>query len=136
MKNIITLVLIALVVIGAFFIFKKDKPQERRDPSINYTKAPAQNVSIVDGVQIIEIRAKGGYSPRQSVAKAGMPTIIRFDSKGTFDCSASVRIQSLRISKSLDFSGSTDIDIGTPKTGVMKGNCSMGMYPFEIDFQS
>lgn len=136
MKNLITLVLVVLVVFGMFLVLKKGKPEERQNQSINYTKAPAQNVSIVDGVQIVEIRARGGYSPRQSVAKAGLPTIIRFDSKGTFDCSASVRIPSLKISKSLDFSGSTDIDIGKPKEGLMKGSCSMGMYPFEIDFQS
>lgn len=136
MKNLVTLVLVVLAVIGLFLILRKDKPQVRQNQSINYTKAPAQNVSIVDGIQIIEIRARGGYSPRQSVAKAGLLTVIRFDSKGTFDCSASVRIPSLRISQSLDFSGSTDIDIGTPKVGLMKGSCSMGMYPFEIDFQS
>lgn len=136
MKNLITLVLVVLTVFGVFLVLKKGKPEERQNQSINYTKAPAQNVSIVDGVQIVEIRARGGYSPRQSVAKAGLPTIIRFDSKGTFDCSASVRIPTLRISQSLDFSGSTDIDIGTPKVGLMQGSCSMGMYPFEIDFQS
>lgn len=98
--------------------------------------ANANNVSIVDGTQIIEISAKGGYQPRKSIAKAGIPTIIRFDTKGTFDCSSSVRIPSMNISKSLPQTGSTDIDIGTQQVATLQGTCGMGMYPFEVEFQS
>lgn len=94
------------------------------------------NVSIVEGKQIIEISAKGGYQPRKSVAKAGVPTVIRFNTKGTFDCSSSVRIPSLNISKFLPQSGSTDIDIGNGQAGTLQGSCGMGMYPFEVEFQS
>lgn len=92
------------------------------------------NVNIVEGTQIIEITAKGGYSPRKSVAKAGVPTILRFETSGTFDCSSSVIIPSLNIAKQLAFSGQTDIDLGMPALGNVKGSCGMGMYPFEIDF--
>jgi plastocyanin domain-containing protein len=94
------------------------------------------NVSVVDGKQIIEITAKGGYQPRKSVAKAGIPTVIRFNTSGTFDCSSSIRIPSLGISKILPQTGSTDIDIGSPTVATLKGTCGMGMYPFEVDFQS
>ncbi|MDP3729141.1 MAG: cupredoxin domain-containing protein [bacterium] len=92
------------------------------------------NVSIVDGKQIIEIGAKGGYVPRNSVAKAGIPTVLRFDTKGTFDCSSSVRIPSMNISKNLPPSGMTDIDVGNPKTGTLQGTCGMGMYNFKVQF--
>ena len=98
-------------------------------------KENIQNVSILDGKQIIEINAKGGYSPRLSIAKANIPTIIRFNTHGTFDCSASIRIQSLDISKILPSSGLTDIDITNSPTGILQGSCGMGMYPFEIDFK-
>ena len=94
------------------------------------------NVSIVDGKQIIEIQAKGGYQPRKSIAKAGIPTILRFETSGTFDCSSSVRIPSMNISKSLPQTGATDIDIGTSSLGTLQGMCGMGMYPFQVDFQS
>lgn len=93
------------------------------------------NVSIVDGRQIIEIRARGGYIPEKSVAKAGIPTIIRFMTKGTFDCSSSVRIPSMDVSVRLPASGATDIELGTPQAGLLQGMCSMGMYPFEILFE-
>jgi plastocyanin domain-containing protein len=88
----------------------------------------------VDGKQIVEITARGGYQPRVSIAKAGISTILRFNTNGTFDCSASVRIPSLDISKLLPQSGSTDIDIGSQQVATLNGSCGMGMYPFQVEF--
>lgn len=93
------------------------------------------NVHMEGATQIIEIDAKGGYLPRQSVAKAGVPTIIRFNTIATFDCSSAVRIPSMNISKTLPQTGSTDIDIGVHEAGPLEGSCGMGMYPFEVIFQ-
>lgn len=95
----------------------------------------ANNVTMVDGKQIIDVTVKGGYSPKKSVAKAGVPTILRFTTNGTFDCTSGVRIPSMGISKTLPSTGTTDIDIGSPTVATLQGVCSMGMYPFEVDFQ-
>lgn len=129
MKATIISIIVAVVLIGGAFIFTRDGGDTGQFKNAN-------NVSVVDGKQIIEITAKGGYQPRKSIAKAGIPTIIRFNTKGTFDCSSSIRIPSLDITKSLPQSGSTDIDIGSGKIGTLKGSCGMGMYPFEVEFQS
>ena len=129
MKAIVISIIVAVVLIGgAFMLTRGDGTPEQ--------VANANNVSIVDGKQIIEISAKGGYQPRKSIAKAGIPTIIRFDTKGTFDCSSSVRIPSMNISKVLPQTGSTDIDVGTQKVATLQGTCGMGMYPFEVEFKS
>jgi sulfite exporter TauE/SafE/copper chaperone CopZ len=106
------------------------------DHSQNYSPVPANNVTIENGKQIVEIKARGGYTPRTSVAKSGLPTILRFNTSNTFDCSSSVRIPSLNISKSLPSSGLTDIELPNSSVGTLRGTCGMGMYPFEIDFQS
>jgi plastocyanin domain-containing protein len=98
-------------------------------------QVPANNVSIIDGVQIVEIQARGGYWPRKSIAKAGVPTVLRFDTKGTFDCSSSIRIPSMGVSKVLPQTGSTDIDLGEQATSTLSGSCGMGMYPFEVSFE-
>jgi plastocyanin domain-containing protein len=95
----------------------------------------ANNVSMENGKQVIEISAKGGYQLRQSVAKAGIPTILRFNTSGTFDCSSSIRIPSMNISKALLQTGTTDVDIGSPVSGVLQGTCGMGMYRFDVSFQ-
>ena len=123
-----TISIIAAVVLiaGAVMLTKGNS-----EPQLG---SPANNVTIVDGKQIITITAKGGYQPRKSVAKAGIPSIIRFDTNGTFDCSSSVRIPSMDISKVLPQSGSTDIDIGTQPVATLQGACGMGMYPFEVEF--
>lgn len=126
MKSIVISIIIAVVLIGGAIYFSQGK-----DSVIpNYES----NVSVVDGKQIIEISAKGGYQPRRSVAKAGIPTILRMNTKGTFDCSLFMRIPSMGISQSLPQSGVTDIDLGIQQVSVLKGTCGMGMYPFEIEF--
>jgi plastocyanin domain-containing protein len=128
MKATTISIIIALVLIGGAFMLSKGSGSTQ--PAAN-----ANNVSIVDGKQIIEITAKGGYQPRKSIAKAGIPTVIRFNTSGTFDCSSSISIPSLGISKILPQTGSTDIDIGSPTVATLQGTCGMGMYPFEVDFQ-
>ncbi len=128
MKSILLSVLASVVIIGgAFYLTKGPAPTD--------TPADGANVTIVDGKQIIEISAKGGYSPIKTTAKANIPTILRVSTNGTFDCSSAVRVPSLGISQNLPPSGTTDIDLGSPKVSVMDGTCGMGMYPFEINFQ-
>lgn len=128
MKSILLSVLASVVIIGGAIYFTQS-------PAPANVGGEGINVSIVDGKQIIEISAKGGYSPIRSTAKANIPTILRVRTSGTFDCSSAVRIPSMGISKNLPPSGTTDIDLGNPKVSVLDGTCGMGMYPFQIDFQ-
>lgn len=132
MKATITAVIISIVLIGGALIFTRNGGTGNQASTSNIV---GNNVSVVDGKQIIEIRAKGGYQPRSSIAKAGIPTIIRFNTNGTFDCSSYIRIPSLNISKALPRTGITDIDIGSQKFGLFNGSCGMGMYSFEVSFE-
>lgn len=128
---IIVAILVAGFIVGGAIYFSSSPSKtggEVKEEIVN-------NVSVVDGKQIIEIRAKGGYYPVHSIAKAGIPTILRLNTNGTFDCTSSVRIPSLNISQSLPLSGSTDISLGIQKATVIQGTCGMGMYPFDITFQ-
>lgn len=126
MKKIIISIFVALILIGMAFVVASGG---------NKSPVNANNVSVVGGKQIIDLTARGGYSPEKSIAKAGVPTTLRFTTNGNYDCSSSVRIPSQNISKNLEISGTTEIDLGSPKAGVMYGSCGMGMYPFEIDFE-
>jgi len=92
--------------------------------------------TMENGVQVIDIAAKGGYSPRVITAKAGVPSVIRVETSGTFDCSASLVIPKLSYQKSLQPSGTEEISISSEQAqGTMQGLCSMGMYNFQIRFQ-
>jgi plastocyanin domain-containing protein len=128
-NNIIIAIIISISIIIFAIILSGSKQNQNSSQEI-----PVNNVSIVDGVQIIKIQAKGGYSPSKSIAKAGIPTIIQFTTNGTFDCSSSIRIPSMNIFKSLSASGATNVDLGTQKVGNINGSCGMGMFPFEIQF--
>lgn len=136
MKNTILAIIAATVLIVFALVLTSSRgSNKQQNTNTSAEVASVNNVSIVDGKQIIEIQAKGGYTPRKSIAKEGIPTILRMNTSGTFDCSSSVRIPSMNLFKSLPQSGVTDIDLGTQKTGTLNGSCGMGMYPFEIDFQ-
>ena len=120
---------IGLVFIGWAFWFVSAKP--RTDEGATSTAA-----TVVDGKQIIDITAKGGYSPRVVTAKAGIPTVLRVTTNGTFDCSASVVIPKLSYQKFLQPSATEDIAISAEQAqGTLQGLCSMGMYNFQIKFK-
>ena len=137
--TIVSIIIAGAIIGGSIWLVNADKSSGLRAGASSGASSgvgmPANNVSVVDGKQIVEIHAKGGYQPRKSVAKAGLSTVLRFDTSGTFDCSSSVRLPSLGISKSLPQTGETDIDIGIAKSGTFQGTCGMGMYPFEVDFR-
>lgn len=132
MKTTVAIIIAGVIIGGAILLTRGGSSSQ----ATTQEKGSIENVSIVDGKQVIEIKAKGGYTPRVSIAKANMPTILRFYTNGTFDCSSSVRIPSMNITKVLPQSGTTDIDLGTVKLGSLQGTCGMGMYPFEVEFQS
>jgi plastocyanin domain-containing protein len=129
MKPTIAAVIIAFALISAVIIVGKNNVNNPKN------NIPVNNVGVVGDRQVIEITAKGGFTPRKSTAKAGTPTTLRINTEGTFDCSSSVRIPSMNVFQNLPPSGVTDIDLGIQPLGVLSGTCGMGMYPFEIDFQ-
>jgi len=127
-KTIISLT-VSVVLIGWAFWFVSAKPSADDG-------ARASTASIIDGTQFIDIAAKGGYTPRVVVAKAGVPTILRVATNGTFDCSASLVIPKLSYQKFLNPSGIEDIAISAEEAqGTLQGLCSMGMYGFKIRFE-
>jgi len=125
----ISITVAGLIIAGAIFMVG------RSGSTSTTNQINANNVSIVDGKQIIKIQARGGYQPSRSVAEAGIPTVIEFDTNGSFDCSSSVRIPSMNIYKLLPQTGVTNIDLGSPQASTILGSCGMGMYRFEIEFK-
>ncbi|MDP1719089.1 MAG: cupredoxin domain-containing protein [bacterium] len=120
-------IIFAAVVIG--FVLVSNKEQG--------TNMPVQkdNVSVVNGRQIVQINARGGYSPRITSAKAGIPTTIKMETKGTFDCSAALVIPAFGFRTFLPATGETLIEVPAQQPGsTLQGRCAMGMYGFVIKF--
>lgn len=130
MKSVLVSVAISGILIGTAFWFVSARP------NTDDTNVGVPTAVIIDGKQVIDISAKGGYSPRRVFAKAGIPTILRVSTRGTFDCSASLVIPKLSYQKFLQPSGTEDIAIAPEQAqGTLQGLCSMGMYNFQIIFQ-
>ena len=128
MKSTIFAIVGAAIIIGGALVLSSGT-------KVPPNPADVSKVSIIDGKQIVEVSVKGGYHPKVSTAKAGIPTVLRFNTNGSYDCSTSVRIPSMGISKTLPSTGTTDIDIGSPTVATLQGVCVMGMYSFEVNFQ-
>ncbi len=125
-KSIYLSIIFVVILIAGVFIFTN-------------TKSPGgdggNNISIINGKQIITISAKGGYSPRTTNAKADIPTVIKMETNGSFDCSSSLVIPSLSYRNNLPLTGETSIDVPPQKAGAkLQGICAMGMYNFVINF--
>jgi len=103
------------------------------------TSAPTSNQAVVieNGTQYINVFARAGYSPRVIKAKANMPTVLKMETKGTYDCSTAFVIPDLNYQQFLPATGITRIDIPIEKTvGSLTGTCSMGMYYFTVEFEA
>jgi len=123
MKTAVSIILSGALI--AFIIFILRTPVE----------AVKDNVRMDGDTQIVTIKAKGSYTPQTTIAKAGVPTKLRVNTNGTYDCSAALRIPKYNVDMTLAPTGSTEIDLGTPGVGKVEGGCSMGMYAFEIRFE-
>ena len=128
MKLTVASIILALIFIGGAIIFA-------RNGAKTDTAVSQNNVSVADGKQIIEIDAKGGYSPSITIAKANIPTIIKVKTQGTFDCSSALVIQSIGYRANLPPSGETIIEVPPQEAGsTLRGMCAMGMYNFSVKF--
>ena len=125
-------ILAAGIFIAGAIVFNKSAPSQVQPA----TAGNGNNVTMENGTQVIAIDARGGYTPRQTVAKAGVPTVIRMNTQGTFDCSSAVRIPDINYEKNLPSTGTTDIPVPAQKPGTtLKGLCIMGMYNFSVRFE-
>ena len=121
------LIFISLGIIGITY-YKANSAKSTKD------ETPMPSLDLT-GKQLLEITAKGGYTPKELNAKSGVETILRVTTKNTFDCSSALVIPALSVKKNLPPTGTTDIVIPAQKSGTkIAAACSMGMYAFEINF--
>jgi plastocyanin domain-containing protein len=94
-----------------------------------------ETVRVEDGIQFIRVVARGGYTPSDISARAGIPTKLEIETKGTYDCSAAFTIPSMQLRKMLPPTGITVIDLPKEPAGTsLLALCAMGMYSLQIQF--
>lgn len=131
MNKVASIVITIFLVVGIGALFF----QGSTDSNSKTTVQSGSNVEVIDGIQYVRVTAKGGYSPRVSTAKAGIPTKLIIKTNGTYDCSSSLVIRSIGYQKILSQTGEENIDLGVLATDQsIQGVCGMGMYNFKIQF--
>jgi plastocyanin domain-containing protein len=130
MKKTVSFIIIAALFISlVVLVFGGSKKSTQKE------NGTVSNIETKNGIQYITINAKDGYSPQVSNAKAGIPTKLIIKTNDTYDCTASVVINSIHYRKVLSQTGEEVVDLGTPKSGEpTRGVCGMGMYNFVINF--
>lgn len=129
-KNIAVSIIISLALIGGTLYFISDRSVLTETNEV----AQVQNVEIKDGIQYVTVVAKGGYFPRITEIKGGLPTKLVVKTDSTYDCSASLVVRSVGFQKILQPTGEEVIDLGIPRSGEkLQGVCGMGMYNFQIN---
>ena len=104
-----------------------------RGPAFSLTSPP---IAMESGRQVVTILARGGYSPAETIARAGVPSLLRIVTQNTYDCSRVLLLPSLGVQKILSATGAADFAIPAPKAGAeFYGICGMGMYSFRIVFR-
>lgn len=125
-KKALILGIVAMSLIAVFFVAKNSSNPPVEDSGV---------VSIENETQIIDLTAKGGYSPSRIEAQAGVPTTLRVTTNGTYDCSSALVIPELDYQTYLAPTGVELIQLSADQAqGTLKGMCSMGMFGFEIAF--
>lgn len=130
-----------VAVVATNNVTAEDVPQQKETPNDASTATAIINTPTDKDIvpkpkeQVVEILAKGGYTPKISQARPDMPTILRMKTQSTYDCSSSVNIPSLNIRKILPPDGATDIALPPQKLGTsLTVLCGMGMYNTIINF--
>ena len=102
-----TLFLLLLVIIIFLFFngIAKGQTQTAQNEILGKT-------DTVEGIQYLDLTAKGGYFPSVINAKADIKTILRVKTASTFDCSSALTIPKLKIRKNLPPTASTEVLIG------------------------
>jgi plastocyanin domain-containing protein len=133
---IVSIIATGLLIGGALYVTHGTT----RAPVDTTPGSPAQDSvassTVENGMQYIDIMARGGYAPEVTRATAGMPAVIRVRTENTFDCSTALVIPALGFSGYLERTGVKEIPVPVDKAqGTLEGLCSMGMYTFTVEFK-
>ena len=83
--------------------------------------------AVGDGVQLVTVVVKGGYSPDTVEVRAGMPVRLSFDRQESGDCSSRVVFPDFKINQLLPAHETTTVEFLPEETGEFSFACGMNM---------
>ena len=92
----------------------------------------SHRAELDNGVQVIHVTVKGGYSPDLIRVVADVPVRIMFDRQETGDCSSRVLIPEFRVNQSLPAFATTAVEFVPATPGEYEFVCGMNMIRGQI----
>ncbi len=87
----------------------------------------SQRATVEDGVQVVTVTVKGGYSPELVEVAVGMPVRLLFDRQESGDCSSRVVIPDFHVNQSLAAFKTTAVEFTPEAMGEYEFACGMNM---------
>jgi Cu+-exporting ATPase len=87
----------------------------------------SSQAALADGVQVITVTVKGGYSPDVIQVASGVPVRMLFDRQESGDCSSRVVFHDFRVNQALPAYATTAVDLLPEKPGDYEFACGMNM---------
>ena len=87
-----------------------------------------RHAELADGVQVIKVTVKGGYSPDVIQVVPGVPVRLLFDRQESGDCSSRVVFPDFKINQTLPSFETTAVAFLPEKPGEYEFACGMGMH--------
>jgi P-type Cu+ transporter len=86
-----------------------------------------RQAELADGVQIVRVTVKGGYSPDVIQVASGVPVRMLFDRQESGDCSSRVVFPDFKVNQILPAFETTTVDFLPEALGEYGFACGMGM---------
>jgi len=87
----------------------------------------SHRASLDDGIQVVNVSVKGGYSPDVIEVVAGIPVRILFDRQESGDCSSRVVFPDFKVNKALAAFETTSVEFTPDQAGEYGFACGMNM---------
>ena len=86
-----------------------------------------RRAALEDGVQVVRVGVKGGYSPDQIEVRAGVPVRMLFDRQEAGDCSSRVVMPDFKVNALLPAYATTAVEFLPREEGEFRFACGMNM---------
>ena len=87
----------------------------------------SHRAELDDGVQVVKVTVKGGYSPDMIQVAPGMPVRLLFDRQETGDCSSRVVFPDFKVTQTLPADETTVVEFMPKEPGEYRFACGMNM---------
>ncbi|MFQ6171311.1 heavy metal translocating P-type ATPase [Oryzobacter sp. R7] len=86
-----------------------------------------RRATVEDGLQVVRVTVRGGYTPDVVQVVAGLPVRVLFDRQESGDCSSRVVFPDLGVNRTLPAYETTAVDLPPATPGELAFTCGMNM---------